>query len=134
MKPHIRNPSRGNGNPFDGSAPARLARMKLLTPDNKPNAATLPVYAGIFSANFFDAITDFYDDRVILQSICDTFNEYLERRDYERMLVFLCIQHDAMFRTLPDPLWWICGVPELIEAFLDCFIVRLSELVGEVEM
>jgi hypothetical protein len=131
MSSHIRNPRPAD--PFDGSAPARLARMGLLTADGAPNLTTLPVYAGIFTADFFDAITDFYDDSRVLRGVCDAFAEYRARREYESLFVFLCVQHDAIFKPLPSPLWWFAGVPALVEAFSDCFAIRLAELVGEVE-
>jgi hypothetical protein len=133
MNPKTRNPKPRHGDPFDGSAPARLIRMNLLKPNGEPNPTTLPAYAGIFTADFFDAIADFYDDDRILRSVCDILADYHAHREYERTLVFLCIQHDAILKPLPDPLWWMAGVPMLVNAFLDCFIERLSELIREVE-
>jgi hypothetical protein len=102
--------------------------MGLLTPDGKPDPYILPVFAGIFCAQFFDDMLETHDDRRVIRVACQIFGELRARREYEDMLVFLCIQYDAMRRTLPDPVWHISGNRELIRAFMDSFASRLAEL------
>lgn len=114
--------------PFGDSAFIRLCRMGLFDSDGKPNPDTLPVFAGIFCAQFFDDMLETHDDRRIIRVACRMFGELRARREYEDMLVFLCIQYDAMRRTLPDPVWHISGNRGLVRAFMDAFASRLSEL------
>jgi hypothetical protein len=114
--------------PFGGAASIRLSRMGLLAPDGKPDPDILPVFAGIFCAQFFDDMLETHDDRRVIRVACQIFGELRARREYEDMLVFLCIQYDAMRRTLPDPVWHISGNRELIRAFMDSFASRLTAL------
>ena len=116
--------------PFDDSAPARLARMGIATPDGKPNTATFPVFAGIFSAHFYEQSLDCYGNPAIVSSVAISLSALIERGEYEQMFMFLCLQYDAMLQPIPDPVWWIAGNAEVVREFMEIFTVRLCELVA----
>ena len=49
------------------------------------------------------------------------------RRGKAKFLL-VCLQYDAIYRTLPDPVWWISGNPAAAELFAEGFIARLKQL------
>jgi len=119
--------------PFAPTAPTRLTRMRLTTPDNKPNPHTMPVFAGIFSAIFYEQAMDLYGNPTVTTSIATSLLELRDQRKYEQMFVFLCLQYDAMHIPIPDPVWWIAGNSDVVREFMDAFTTRLCELVAESE-
>jgi len=117
--------------PFDDSAPTRLARMGITDAHGKANSETLPVFAGIFSAHFYERAMDFYANPTVAESIAMSLSALSDRRGYEQMFVFLCLQYDAMQEPIPDPAWWIAGCTDVVREFMEIFTVRLCELAAK---
>ena len=65
--------------------------------------------------------------RELLAQIFDT----AENADPKQKFLLICLQYDAMFRTLPDPVWWISGQPEFAGMFADGFLAHLKRLEEE---
>ena len=61
--------------PFDGSAPARLAHMGLLRKDGSPETGAMAVFIRIFAGSFFDEICDFYDNPQQIKAVLSAFSE-----------------------------------------------------------
>ena len=120
-----------NLDPFDDSAPTRLARMGVTDTLGKPNSEILPVFAGIFSALFYEQSMDCYNNPAVVSSIATSLSAMNDRCGYEQMFVFLCLQYDAIHIPIPDPVWWIAGNTEVVREFMTIFAVRLCELASE---
>jgi hypothetical protein len=120
--------------PFDDSASTRLARMGLTDFNGKPNTKALPVFAGIFSALFYEHSMDCYDNPAVISSIAMSLAALKDRQGYEQMFVFLCLQYDAIRIPIPDPVWWIAGNSDVVREFMGIFTARLCELAAEKEV
>ena len=40
----------------------------------------------------------------------------------------ICLQYDSIYRSLPDPVWWISGSPTFAELFAEDFLTHLKRL------
>ena len=114
--------------PFDDSAPTRLARMGITDAHGNPNSDTLPVFAGIYSAHFYEQSMDCYGNPDVVSTIATSLSTLNDRQGYEQMYVFLCLQYDAMQVPIPDPVWWIAGCTDVVREFMTAFTMRLREL------
>ena len=122
-----------NIDPFGDSATTRLERMGITDACGKPNSEILPVFAGIFSALFYEQSMDCYSDPTVITSIANSLSALNDRQGYEQMFVFLCLQYDAIHLPIPDPIWWIAGNTEVVREFMCHFAIRLCVLASEKE-
>lgn len=116
--------------PFDGSAPARLTRMGLLTQAGEVDAAAMEVSIRVFAGSFFDELCDEYDDRKQLDQILAAFRELEERRDPQRIFLLISLQYDSLRKPLPDPVWWLAGHPPALARFslgFASYLLRLAD-------
>ena len=93
--------------PFDSGAIDRLRRMDLLTADGQADRDAMLIFSHIFAGQLFAAS---------------------EQASPHQKFLLICLQYDAMFRDLPDPIWWISGNPTLSELFADGFLAHLRQL------
>ena len=42
--------------------------------------------------------------------------------------LLICLQYDSIYRSLPDPVWWISGSPDFAELFAEDFLAHLKRL------
>ena len=46
----------------------------------------------------------------------------------EQRFLLMCLQYDAIYRALPEPVWWISGAHDLAELFYSGFLSHLRRL------
>ncbi len=117
--------------PFDGSAPARLAHMGLLRKDGSPETGAMAVFIRIFAGSFFDEVCDFYDNPQQIKAVLSAFSELAERADSKRLFLLLSLQYDTLRKPMPEPVWWLAGGMELLRTFTLGFSACLLELAAQ---
>lgn len=117
--------------PFDGSAPARLARMGVLLEDGSPDERAVALLVRIFAGSFFDELWDFYDGPRQIDAVLSAFAELAEREDPKRLFLLLSLQYDTMRKPMPEPVWWLAGDMAVLRAFTLGFSAYLMELAAQ---
>lgn len=120
-------------NPFDDRAESRLRRMGLLDENSQPDKDAVAVLADVFAGQYFDDLCDYYQDMRAVREALRLFAAETERASPRKRFVLLCLQYDAIYRELPDPVWWISGNIELADRFSSGFVSRLGQLAEEGE-
>ena len=114
--------------PFEDSAAQRLRRMGLTTEDGSPERDAMTVFGSIFAGQFFDDLCDYYQD---FQDVQETIAQILhtaEQAAPKQKFLLICLQYDSIYRSLPDPVWWISGSPDFAELFAEDFLAHLKRL------
>ena len=114
--------------PFEDSAAQRLRRMGLTTEDGFPERDAMAVFATIFAGQFFDDLCDYYQDYESVQDTIDQIFHTAEQADPKQKFLLICLQYDSIYRSLPDPVWWISGSPAFAELFAEDFLAHLKRL------
>ena len=117
--------------PFEDSAIERLRRMGLVTAEVRPDRDVMNIFSMIFADQFYDDLCDYYQDYTDVQELLAQIFDVAENADPKQKFLLICLQYDAMFRTLPDPVRWISGQPEFAELFADAFLTHLKILDDE---
>lgn len=114
--------------PFEDSAAQRLRRMGLTTEDGSPERDSMAVFGTIFAGQFFDDLCDYYQDyENVRETIAQIFHT-AEQADPKQKFLLICLQYDSIYRSLPDPVWWISGSPDFAELFAEDFLAHLKRL------
>lgn len=113
--------------PFDDSAIERLRRMGLLLEDGGPDQEAVAVLARVYAGQFFDDLCDFCQDMAAVQGTLGRFVADAERQEARKKFLLLCLQYDAIYRPLPDPVWWLSGNLELADLFSAGFVAHLQQ-------
>ncbi|MCI8811186.1 MAG: hypothetical protein HFF84_14000 [Oscillibacter sp.] len=114
--------------PFDDSAADRLRRMGLADEKGALDRDALSVCSCIFSGQFFDDLCDYFESYEDVRELISGLSESAEDAAGKQKFLLVCLQYDAIYRTLPDPVWWISGNPAAAELFAEGFIARLKQL------
>lgn len=114
--------------PFDGSAGDRLRRMGLADANGNPDRDAIAVCSCIFSGQFFDDLCDYFESYEDVRGLLSGLSESAEEAAGKQKFLLVCLQYDAIYRSLPDPVWWISGNPAAAELFAEGFIARLKQL------
>ena len=116
--------------PFEDSASERLRRMGLTAADGSPERDAMAVFSSIFAGQFFDDLCDYCQDFENVQAIIDQIFHTAEQADPKQKFLLICLQYDSIYRTLPDPVWWISGSPSpaFAELFAEGFLAHLKRL------
>lgn len=117
--------------PFDANAMERLRRMGLADADGRADPDVMIVFARIFAGQFYDDLCDYYQNLADVREPLTQVLDASETAEPKQRFLLICLQYDAMFRTLPDPVWWISGQPEFAELFADGFLAHLKILDDE---
>lgn len=117
--------------PFDANAMERLRRMGLADADGRADPDVMIVFARIFAGQFYDDLCDYYQNLADIRELLTQVLDASETAEPKQRFLLICLQYDAMFRTLPDPVWWISGQPEFAELFADGFLAHLKILDDE---
>ena len=114
--------------PFDDTAIERLRRMGLATAEDTPERDALSVLSAVFAGQLYDDLCDYYQNyENVRELLAQLFNE-AEGADHKQKFLLICLQYDSIYRSLPDPVWWISGSPEFAELFADSFWAHLKML------
>ena len=100
--------------PFEDSAAQRLRRMGLTTEDGSPEWDAMAVFATIFADQFFDDLCDYYQDFQDVQEAVAQIFHTAEQADLKQKFLLICLQYGGIYRSLPDPVWWISGSPAFL--------------------
>ena len=114
--------------PFEDSAAERLRRMGLTAADGSPERDAMTVFSSIFAGQFFDDLCDYCQDFENVLAIIDQIFHTAEQADPKQKFLLICLQYDSIYRTLPDPVWWISGSPAFAELFAEGFLAHLKRL------
>ncbi len=114
--------------PFEDSAIERLRRMGLTTEDGSPERDAMTVFGSIFAGQFFDDLCDYYQDFQDVQETIAQIFHTAEQADPKQKFLLICLQYDSIYRSLPDPVWWISGSPTFAELFAEDFLTHLKRL------
>ena len=112
--------------PFDDSAAGRLRRMGLTDEAGKPDRDALAICSRVFAGQFFDDLCDYFESYEDVRELIEHLLESAAEGKQKSLLV--CLQYDAIYRTLPDPVWWISGNPDAAELFAEGFLAHLKLL------
>lgn len=115
--------------PFDSSALDRLRRMGLATADGSVERDAMAVFCRIFAGQFYDDLCDYHqDDAQAVRAAVTPLVDGADTGDPQGKFLMICLQYDSIYRTLPDPVWWLSGSPAFAEAFADGFLAHLKRL------
>lgn len=114
--------------PFDDSAADRLRRMGLADEAGNPDRDAVAVCSCIFAGQFFDDLCDFFQSYEDVRDLISSLSESTEDDAGKQKFLLVCLQYDAIYHTLPDPVWWISGNPTTAELFADGFVAHLKQL------
>ena len=114
--------------PFDDSAADRLRRMGLTDDKGNPDRDAIAVCSHIFAGQFFDDLCDYFESYEDVRELISGLSEQSESAAGKQKFLLVCLQYDAIYRTLPDPVWWISGNPAAAELFAEGFIAHLRQL------
>ena len=118
--------------PFDSSAMDRLRRMGLATAEGTVERDAMAVFCNIFAGQFYDDLCDYYqDDPTAVKAALASLADGADTGDPHGKFLMICLQYDSIYRTLPDPIWWLSGGPAFAEFFADGFLAYLARL-GEI--
>ena len=118
--------------PFDSSAIDRLRRMGLATAEGTVERDAMAVFCNIFAGQFYDDLCDYYqDDPAEIRAALAPLLDGAYTGDPHGKFLMICLQYDSIYRTLPDPIWWLSGSPAFAEFFADGFLAHLARL-GEI--
>ena len=117
--------------PFDDSVPGRLRRMGLLTEEGKPDREAMVVVSRLYAGAFYDDLYDFYNDMRSVNCVCRELIDLVDAEDARLPFLSICSAYDAIYRSLPAPIWWIAGNLEVAAQFAAGFLRRLSEFTEE---
>ena len=110
--------------PFDACALERLRRMGLAGADGQADQDAMAVFAHIFAGQFFDDLCDYYQNSGAVRDLLVQMLDSAETAEPKQRFLIICVQYDAMYRTLPDPIWWLSGSPAFAEPFADGFLAQ----------
>jgi len=117
--------------PFDDSAEVRLRRMGLLRKDDTPDQERMTALGEVLAGQFFDDLYDFHQDSGDAETALRDFLTEAETSTPRRRFLLICLQYDAIHRSLPDPVWWLSGNAQLASLFSDGFVGHLQKLSKE---
>lgn len=117
--------------PFDDSAVERQRRMGLILDDGTPDRDAVTVLARVLAGQYFDDLCDFCQDADAVLDVLRRFLGEAEGAPPQRRFLLLCLQYDAIYRPLPDPVWWLSGNQKLAGLFSAGFVAHLRRLAEE---
>ena len=119
--------------PFEDSATQRLRRMGLTTEDGSPERDAMAVFSSIFAGQFFDDLCDYYQDYENVQETIAQIFHTAEQADPKQKFLLICLQYDSIYRSLPDPVWWLAGHVPALSRFSLGFAAYLLQLAEDIE-
>lgn len=121
--------NRPTHSPFDGTAIDRLRRMGLATADGSVERDAMAVFCCIFAGQFYDDLCDYHqDDPAAISAAIAPLTDGADTGDPHGKFLMICLQYDSIYRSLPDPVWWISGSPAFAELFAEDFLAHLKRL------
>lgn len=101
--------------------------MGLLTAEGMPDRDAMAVVSRLYAGLFYDDLYDFFSDMRSVNSACRELVELIDTEDTRLPFLSICSAYDAIYRSLPAPIWWMAGNLELAAQFAHGFLRRLLE-------
>ena len=121
--------NRPTHSPFDSTAIDRLRRMGLATADGSVERDAMAVFCCIFAGQFYDDLCDYHQDDVqAVKAAVTPLVDGVDTGNPQGKFLMICLQYDSIYRSLPDPVWWISGSPTFAELFAEDFLTHLKRL------
>ena len=121
--------NRPTHSPFDSTAIDRLRRMGLATADGSVERDAMAVFCCIFAGQFYDDLCDYHQDDVqAVKAAVTPLVDGVDTGNPQGKFLMICLQYDSIYRSLPDPVWWISGSPAFAELFAEDFLAHLKRL------
>ncbi len=121
--------NRPTHSPFDSTAIDRLRRMGLATADGSVERDAMAVFCCIFAGQFYDDLCDYHQDDVqAVKAAVTPLVDGVDTGNPQGKFLMICLQYDSIYRSLPDPVWWISGSPDFAELFAEDFLTHLKRL------
>ncbi|QNL44067.1 hypothetical protein H8790_11545 [Oscillibacter hominis] len=117
--------------PFDAAACVWRKRMGLLTSDEEPDASAVNVIARMYASLLYGHLCETLPGQDVA---CRELIARAAKQDAPQKMLTLCSVYDAIYLSLPEPIWWISGDLKLASAFVDSFFAWLSVFTGEMEV
>ena len=117
-----------NSNPFDDSALPRLQRMGLLSATGEADRDAIASLSTVYAGLLFDTLCDYHQCFVEVKTTLDSFLQMVDGADDQQKFLLLCLQYDAIYAPIPDPIWWISGNSNLRELFSELFIRHIQAI------
>lgn len=114
-------------NPFDDGAEERLKRMNLIKSDGEANRTSLMTLSAVFAGLLFDELCDSYQDYSMVKDDLSQLFSAAETADVRQKFLLICLQYDALGQSLPNPIWWISGNPNIAGVFADSYVLHLKQ-------
>lgn len=121
-------------NPFDDGAEERLRRMNLVRPDGEANKPALLALSAVYAGLLFDELCDFYQDYSMVKEDLSQLFSAAETAGARQKFLLICLQYDGLGQSLPNPIWWISGNPNLAGVFADSYVLHLKQLCDSEEV
>ena len=100
--------------------------MGLISETDRPDRDAISVLSCVYAGQYFDDLCDFCQDPHDVSAILVRFLSEAEQADPKERFLQICLLYDAIYRSIPDPIWWISGNLALAELFSIRFISRLQ--------
>ena len=121
--------NRPTHSPFDSTAIDRLRRMGLAAADGSVERDAMAVFCCIFAGQFYDDLCDYHQDDVqAVKAAVTPLVDGVDTGNPQGKFLMICLQYDSIYRSLPDPVWWISGSPDFAELFAEDFLTHLKRL------
>ena len=117
-----------NSNPFDDSALPRLQRMGLLSATGEADRDAIASLSTGYAGLLFDTLCDYHQCFDEVKTTLDSFLQMVDGADDQQKFLLLCLQYDAIYAPIPDPIWWISGNSNLRELFSELFIRHIQAI------
>lgn len=117
-----------NSNPFDDSALPRLQRMGLLSATGEADRDAIASLSTVYAGLLFDTLCDYHQCFDEVKTTLDSFLQMVDGADDQQKFLLLCLQYDAIYAPIPDPIWWISGNSNLRELFSELFIRHIQAI------
>lgn len=121
-------------NPFDDGAEERLRRMNLVRSDGEANKPSLLALSAVYAGLLYDELCDFYQDYSMVKEDLSQLFSAAETAEERQKFLLICLQYDGLGQSLPNPIWWISGNPNLAGVFADNYVLHLKQLCDSEEV
>lgn len=121
-------------NPFDDGAEERPRRMNLIRSDGEMNKPSLLALSAVYAGLLFDELCDFYQDYSMVKEDLSQLFSAAETAEARQKFLLICLQYDGLGQSLPNPIWWISGNPNLAGVFADSYVLHLKQLCDSEEV
>ena len=117
-----------SSSPFDDSVLPRLQRMGLLSATGEADRDAIASLSTVYAGLLFDTLCDYHQCFDEVKTTLDFFLQMADGADAQQKFLLLCLQYDAIYAPIPDPIWWISSNSVLCELFSELFVQHIQTI------